>query len=488
MPRRESLTHRLSFILLAFAIVLVAASPTLANAGTPLMWASGLFMLFGNAGIGILEGLIIGRLFKVRIGRAIPIMIVANYVSMFAGVAGVEYLSNWFQDIRMRQDPLYAGWSALYVAAAVSFVCSIFLEWPFCLWAMRRAGTRPGHGLRASAMAQVASYTLIVPYFYSLSSLSLYNDASLQSDLRFVKPPIATVYYINPDDGDVWRIRTDGTGKQRALSADLSHSQARLFVDKDEKSERYDLWCVAGERGDVRVLSKGIGKIAAPRRLFEMSDEPGTFGNHGLWGRATDHTVLDPTAPSQWRAFPGFWAAQGLAVKRGDERDYTIAMDAPFVSWFCRNAVNLPNDQAIFQLDNMIVILDMPTRKLGFLTIGRGPVVALDDVPTSQPRVASLCDLSDRRLCCRDDAVDIFGRCAPVDDADAHGALGAPGGAAEEGFAAGVDGGDDGVGSGVVVGVGGAGARVEEAHEALIERGLPEHFDAGQIAEAFDDR
>lgn len=166
MPRRESLAHRLSFVLLAFAIVLAAASPALANAGTPLMWASGLFMLFGNAGIGILEGLMIGRLFKVRFRRAIPIMIVANYVSMFAGVAGVEYLSNWFQDIRMRQDPLYAGSQAMGLAAAASFVCSIIMEWPFCFWAMKKAGIRPGKALGASALAQTASYALIVPYFF----------------------------------------------------------------------------------------------------------------------------------------------------------------------------------------------------------------------------------------------------------------------------------------------------------------------------------
>jgi len=385
MPRRASLTHRLSLVFFAFAIILAAASPAFANAGTPLMWASAMYLMFGNAIIGIVEGLLIGKLFKVRFRRAVLIMILANYVSMFSGVAGVEYLSRWFQDVRMRQDPLQAGWQATVLAAIASYLCSVILEWPFCIWAMRKTGARAAKSLRASLVAQTASYCLLVPYFSSCSHMTLYTEASLESDLSFVKPPIATVYYINPDDGDVWRIRTDGTGKQRVLSKDLSHRQARLFVDKDEKSERYDLWCVAGEWGDVRVLSRGIGKFAAPRRFIEMSDEPGTFGNHGLWGRATDHTVIDSTAPSQWRAFPGFWAAQGLAVKRGDERDYTIAMDAPLVSWFCRNAVNLSNDQAIFQMDDMIVILDMPSKKLAFLTIGRGPVVAIEDPPTTQP-------------------------------------------------------------------------------------------------------
>jgi hypothetical protein len=37
-----------------------------ANVGTPLMWAGGLHLVFGNALIGLIEGLLLARFWRVR--------------------------------------------------------------------------------------------------------------------------------------------------------------------------------------------------------------------------------------------------------------------------------------------------------------------------------------------------------------------------------------------------------------------------------------
>src|SRR4029453_7602416 len=57
-----------------FCVVLASATGarTHANAGTPLMWASGLHLLFGNAIIGAVEGALLSRLWPVRRIVAIP--------------------------------------------------------------------------------------------------------------------------------------------------------------------------------------------------------------------------------------------------------------------------------------------------------------------------------------------------------------------------------------------------------------------------------
>lgn len=53
----------------------------LANAGTPLMWAGALHLMFGNAFIGLIEGVILALYWRVRWGRSILLMIAANYVA-----------------------------------------------------------------------------------------------------------------------------------------------------------------------------------------------------------------------------------------------------------------------------------------------------------------------------------------------------------------------------------------------------------------------
>src|SRR5689334_573687 len=70
---------------LVFAGGLVAPAAVQANMGTPLMWAGQLHMAFGNAVIGVLEGCIIARIFKVPSSRAVPTMILANYFSAWIG-------------------------------------------------------------------------------------------------------------------------------------------------------------------------------------------------------------------------------------------------------------------------------------------------------------------------------------------------------------------------------------------------------------------
>lgn len=343
------------------------------------MWASGLFMLFGNALIGILEGLLIASVFKTRAGRTVLFMIVANYVSMFVGLWGVSYLADWFTEIQLRVEPVQAGWRALLVAVVGSFLCSVAIEWPFCSLAMKNTGVRPGKAIRATLLAQTASYAILIPCFSLFSQASLYTSSSIEPDLGFVAKPPATVYYIDRNDGDIWSILTDGTGKRRVKDANLTMSNARLFVDKGKEGDLYDLWSVSGRDVPAQLVIRGIGHDAAPRRQSNFTIEPDSWSNHGMWGQEMEHTIVCPIAGGEWIAVPGFWGAQGITIRKGDEPAYSLVLDTPFVSWIMRNAVNLPHDQSVFQIEDMLVILDMPSRRLGFLTIGRGPVVVLPE-------------------------------------------------------------------------------------------------------------
>jgi hypothetical protein len=66
-----------------------------ANAGTPLMWAGMLHMVFGNALIGMGEGTLLAWLFSLPKGKCISVMIFANYASAWVG----GFFINWIAGI-----------------------------------------------------------------------------------------------------------------------------------------------------------------------------------------------------------------------------------------------------------------------------------------------------------------------------------------------------------------------------------------------------
>lgn len=72
-------------LILTAVILLGLPSVVLANVGTPLMWAHALSLLVGNLCLGILEGALLSWVYKIRAGRAVGLMIMANYFSAWLG-------------------------------------------------------------------------------------------------------------------------------------------------------------------------------------------------------------------------------------------------------------------------------------------------------------------------------------------------------------------------------------------------------------------
>lgn len=257
------------------------SSCLLANAGTPLMWASAFHLLLGNLLIGLFEGWLLARIYKTPSKRYLLVMVLANYFSCIAGGIGVAVLGPPIEDFVSRLNPIHAGWRLILLGALGTYFATILIEWPFCAWTLRKV-TVPLHaGLRGSFIAQTVSYVLLIPFFASCSTLSVYTTGNLQRDYAFVKPPIGVMYYINPDDGAVWRMKTDGTERTRFVGADLDDEGARLFAKPSPTTDRsFDLWCVSGvENEKPRRLSENIGSAVAPREITELDEEPNTWEN-----------------------------------------------------------------------------------------------------------------------------------------------------------------------------------------------------------------
>src|SRR6478672_6937275 len=103
-------------ILLSIAALwLAGANHASANVGTPLMWATMGHLFLGNALIGLLEGLLLGRLFKVPVRSAILTMIAANYLSAWVGMIGLMEVGS-----KLPID-LYNARQWLWAAVAVAY-------------------------------------------------------------------------------------------------------------------------------------------------------------------------------------------------------------------------------------------------------------------------------------------------------------------------------------------------------------------------------
>ena len=88
--------HRLMLVTI---VVLITASPALANAGSVAMLAGATHLLVGNLLIGLAEGGILMKLGARR--RALGLAIAANYLSAWAGLL----LIVWAWDLTMEWLP-----------------------------------------------------------------------------------------------------------------------------------------------------------------------------------------------------------------------------------------------------------------------------------------------------------------------------------------------------------------------------------------------
>ena len=70
-----------SKLIILIVLITLFPSTVFANVATPIMWASFFHLFIGNAIIGIIEGLILIKLFKLKKIKKISLLILANYFS-----------------------------------------------------------------------------------------------------------------------------------------------------------------------------------------------------------------------------------------------------------------------------------------------------------------------------------------------------------------------------------------------------------------------
>jgi hypothetical protein len=343
--------------------------PLLADAGTPLMWATLFHLVIGNFFIGILEALIVRAFFKVK-GRSLFVrLIVANYASSIAGMVlisvGSDQLTRWVGG----PLPVYHVYRILIALALLSFLVTILVEWPFYWLAFAPQAARWKRSLDATLVANAASYFLLVAWYWLASATPVGWGVRLVRPQEMSPNPYARVLYITPQGGDVFQLRLDGSAPRKFISLSKPSPEGVLGFSRQEKNGQWRLE-LQSEFDQPPTFVADVGPCQATTR---------DAGNYGWFFPWPASDLQNETSP-KWTVRAGFEAREGISAlnNRTGDWHFIMAVEAPWMTWLVRSATVLPNDQLIFQLDDQIIWVDLSRNIAAAVAAGHGPVVVLD--------------------------------------------------------------------------------------------------------------
>lgn len=349
----------------------------LADAGTPLVWATAFHLFIGNALIGVVEGLILAKFFSLKKRKTVLLLVAANYFSAWMGAL---FLGG--PVVRFLHTDLYNGWRWFWILVFATYFMTLFLEWPFVAFCFRGDPHWIKRSLKGNLLVQSLSYAVLFSWYWMASGATLYTQTHVVSAKEIAVPESVLVYYISDQDGDVYsqKLSTGETRKVFALKS--TNENDRLIVHKG--SSNNNCWSLAArlETSDpnsakfVQIIKCIDGQAALDSRAaHDPSTEVGTWMNFGEVPRLAGEDATN------WKFQTGFWPVEGLYGKsKGDGATAHISFETPFAAWSIRNATQLPKDQVVFQFSSdQICLFDPETKQIALLAHGRGPVVVLAD-------------------------------------------------------------------------------------------------------------
>jgi len=338
----------------------------LADVGTPLVWGTTFHLFLGNALLGLAEGWLLARVFRLSVRSCAWRLVIANYLSAWIGVSLMGFLfARYATDI-------YTGLRVTWLLVAGTYVLTLIIEWPFVAACFR--GTR--HWLKASIKAsllvQSASYLCLFGGFWLLSGTSLYTTMEVVPREEITRPPGVVMFFISSSDGDVYRSEV-GADTEWKIAKLGSTNYQRDHLELRESVLQSNFWDLAAvlESDEAKIVLTQISsrEQIPPKQAWRTSQY------HG-WGvgafQAGDAT--NSRWSLGWAHWPevGMWAQDGSSTLR-------IAYGLPFGGWTPYRAVHLPNDNALLQLDQQICLVDFAHKKIALLRKGYGVIAFSED-------------------------------------------------------------------------------------------------------------
>jgi len=353
-------------------------SVALANAGTPLMWAGMLHLVFGNLVIGLLEGYLLAKFFRLPKGKTIGILILANYFSAWVG--GLFLRGAIVQAFPL---DLNNAWHFFWAMVGLTYLITLGLEFPFVALAFRRDPQWLRNSIRGSFVIQTVSYLFLFGWYWLASGTSLYTRMEIVQLSAMSLPEKVLMYFIAADDGNVYVMNLKTPERRKVYDLKSTDSNDRLFVRRSSaNTNRWDLVArlVTEARRNPRLVTveEGFATEAAPTWRSTHTDPP---QEEDSWFNFGQVARLGSAKESRWDFWSGFWPIEGLhGTQTNTGAQVGFSFETPFGAWNVRNATLLPSDKVLFQLgQEQICVFDPTVKRVALVTKGRGPIAVMEE-------------------------------------------------------------------------------------------------------------
>jgi hypothetical protein len=362
--------------MLATLSLLALPSVAEANAGTPLMWAGMLHLVFGNLIIGLFEGMLLARVFGLSKKKSMGLMILANYFSAWLG--GLLIAKAIAHVLPMG---LQNAWPLLWVMVIITYTLTLLLEFPFVALAFRGDSAWVRKTIRGSLLVQTVSYVILFGWYWLASGTSLYTKTEVVEISSMSLPEKVLVSFISAKDGDVYAGSLQDRQWKKVFDLNSSHRNDCLLVRPSSRhTNEWDLVARLDteERRNPKLvdIQERFASVAAPSWRSMNTDPPQYEGTSFNFGQVSK---LGTAQSSPWEFWSGFWPIEGLhGTESKSGVQVSFSFETPFVAWSVRNATHLPSDRILFQLgDDQICVYDPEKKEIALLAEGRGPIAVM---------------------------------------------------------------------------------------------------------------
>lgn len=410
MAKKEPVSAGQRLGALACGLVLVlAASPAWANAGTAMVWVVMGHVVFLNLLIGVAEAIGLG-LFGASWKR-VAIIIPANYVSAIAGIYLLGWVLPLFPDPSLEGDALLRNIDTYLILLLIALTTiGALIELPFIALAFRK----PRRWMRVIAACVTVNIVTgfgVGAWYHSASDRSLpdsFRLTSLEEIAAEYDGPDLWVYVIDDANNSIDRVRLTGERERVADVPTIPNSSHATYIGyrlrfSDHTGNGVPDLVMTGDRGH-RWPDEGLRAHPVPGWAWNENDIEYFVLVADLRARGAEHRpIRNPeTDEIDMRArdlrdenqrqivvYEDILDVRGaMRVEHPDGRveSFGFVTAAIGTSATPRAITVLPGDLVVFMLSDTegatsrgVYLASLRTRKIASLGPGRSPLVLIEE-------------------------------------------------------------------------------------------------------------
>jgi len=301
--------------------------------------------------------------------RALGGMVIANLLSAWAGIFGMNWLTTQSLDI----NNLRLCFAFMLVA---SYALTLMIEFPLVALIFRGDPQWLRKTVRGSLIMQTASYALLCVGYGIVGNYTLLTQTTVVAPSAMRLPDNVMLWYIDARDGDVYR-RPLAAGPAVKMYACNSHEPYDYLTDVPHGSETGPIPAECEPSTDTELYALAVDAVHS-WRILTHSFAPGRCVPQV---RFSNVPGLGSACNSAWHVERSSWAAQGIqAWKTSRDEQPRCAFETPICQWTARCITLLPGDIILCQFgEDQICAYDPERDEIALLARGHGPLPVLTD-------------------------------------------------------------------------------------------------------------